>query len=129
MNKFFLRLSLLSLLAVAVAGTPAILRAQNTTNTTSAAKAPSRRVTPFHGRLKAIDKTGMTVSIGNETFQITSATKITKGGKPATLEDGAVGDEASGSYRKDAEGKLNAVSLRFGPKPPTPASTTKTNTP
>jgi hypothetical protein len=40
-----------------------------------------------------------------------------KSGKPATLADGTVGDEVAGSYRKDADGKNNAVSIRFGAKP------------
>lgn len=125
MNKFLVRWSLLGLLTVAVVGAPAMVRAQNTTN------APAKtihRFLPFHGRIKAIDKTNKTVSVGNEVFQVTSETKITKENKPATLEDGTVGEEIAGTYRKEADGKLNALSLRIGPKPAAP-SNTKTNAP
>ena len=124
MNKFTLKLSLIGLLAVAVAGTPLALRAQ----TTNAApkKAPTNRILPFHGKLKALDKTARTITVGTETIQITSETKITKVGKPAMFEEGIVGDDVAGAYHKNAEGKLDAISLRFGPKP-TPESGSKTN--
>ena len=112
MIKSILKLSLLGLLAVAVMGTPVALHAQEA----PAAKKPARPV-PFHGKLKAIDNTAKTISVGEQTIQITSETKIIKSGKPATLADGAVGDEVAGAYRKNEEGKLDAMSLRFGPKP------------
>jgi hypothetical protein len=129
MNKFVLKYSLLGMLAIAVAGTPVALRAQTTaTNAPAAPKKPSKRLLPFHGKLKAVDNTAKTISVGKETIQITSETRITKTGKPATLEDAVVGGEVAGAYRKDAEGNLNALSLRIGPKLPA-ASNTKTNTP
>ena len=132
---------LAGLLAMALAGTPAALRAQDATNAPAAEKkAPVEKKTtkkaagkkatpaslPFHGKVKAIDNNAKTLSVGTETFQITSETKISKSGKPATLSDGADGDEVSGSYHKDAEGKLDATSVRFGAKPT--AETTKTKT-
>jgi hypothetical protein len=125
MNKVILKLSLLSLLAMAVAITPITARAQ-TTNATPKKKLFPNRTLPFHGKLKAIDNTAKTITVGTETIQITSETKITKMGKPATLQDGAVGDDVGGAYHKDAEGKSDAISLRFGPKP-TPESGSKTN--
>jgi len=76
-------------------------------------------VLPFHGKLKAVDAAGGTVSIGTRTFVITSETIITKNGKPATLADGVVGDETGGAYKKTADGKLAITKLRFGPKPAT----------
>ena len=132
MIKSILKFSLLGLLAIGVAGTPVVLRAQDTPAapaTPPAAKKPSNRAIPFHGKLKAVDNTAKTISVGEQTIQITSDTKITKAAKPATLEDGTVGDDVAGSYRKDADGKMNAVSLRFGPKPVADASQTKTNKP
>jgi hypothetical protein len=121
MNKFILRAGLASLLAVALAGTPLALHAQtNTAGAAASKKKAANRILPFHGKLKAIDNSAKTISIGKETIQITSETKITKLAKPATLADGAVGDDVAGSYRKDADGKWMAVSLRFGPKPPPP---------
>jgi hypothetical protein len=132
MNKFILRAGLAGLLAVALAGTPLALHAQTNTMAAPKKKAANRTL-PFHGKLKAIDNSAKTISIGNETIQITSETKITKLAKPATLADGAVGDDVAGSYRKDADGKWMAVSLRFGPKPPPPepgeTKTNKTKTP
>jgi Cu/Ag efflux protein CusF len=127
MNKFILRAGFAGLLAVALAGTPLTLRAQTNTTAAPKKKASANRVVPFHGKLKAIDNSAKTISIGNETIQITSETKITKLAKPAMLEDGAVGDEVAGSYRKDADGKWMAVSLRFGPKPPPEPDADKTN--
>jgi hypothetical protein len=128
MNKCLVKLSLLGLLAIAVAGAPLALRAQMDSTNAVPKKKPANRVLPFHGKLKALDNTAKTISVGTETFQITSETKITKTGKPATLADGGVGDDVAGAYKKDAEGKLNALSLRFGPKP-TPEPNSKTNAP
>jgi hypothetical protein len=128
MNKFILRFSLLGLLVVAVAGTPVASRAQDT-NAPAAPKKSSRHIIPFHGKVKAIDNTAKTISVGTETIQITSETRIMKLGKPATLEDGTVGEDVAGAFRKDAEGNLNAISVRFGPKPPVAVPNSKTNSP
>jgi hypothetical protein len=112
--KSILKLSLLGLLAVAVMGTPVALHAQDAP---AQKKLTGNHVIPFHGKLKAIDNTAKTISVGEQTIQITSETKITKAGKPATLADGTAGDEVAGAYKKTEDGKLDAVSLRFGPKP------------
>ena len=72
---------------------------------------------PFHGNLKAVDTSAKTLTVGTLTLQITSDTKITKDGKPATLADGVVGEPVSGAYTKTADGKLNAVVVHFGAKP------------
>ncbi len=74
---------------------------------------------PFHGKLAAVDKFAKTITIGESTYQITSETKIKKAGKPATLEDGVVGEECSGYAKPDAEGKKMATTLNFGPNPET----------
>ena len=70
----------------------------------------------FTGKLTAVDTNAMTFTIKDRTFEITSDTKIMKDGQPATLEDGTVGETASGTYKKTDDGKLSAVSLRFGEK-------------
>jgi Cu/Ag efflux protein CusF len=134
MKGFTLKFSLLGLLAIAVAGTPAMLRAQTTPATPAAPVLPAlpnkigKQPLPFRGKVKAVDNSAKTISLANETIQITSDTKILKLGKPATLADIAVGDNVAGSYKKEADGKLNAATLRIGPKPPA-ADNTKTNTP
>ena len=71
---------------------------------------------PFHGRLAAVDKGAKTITVGKRTFQITSETRINKAGKPATLDDGVVGDEASGYIKPTEDGKLVATKINFGPK-------------
>jgi len=110
------------MLAIALVGTPAAVHAQASTNAPEKKLAPAKKQTnngiPFRGNVKAIDNNAKTLSVGKETFQITSETKIIKMGKPATLADGAVGDMVGGQYHKDADGKLVATSVRFGPKAP-----------
>lgn len=74
---------------------------------------------PFNGKIKAVDKTNKTITINREksnTFYITSQTKIVKAGKPATFDDAVVGEQVGGQAR-EKDGKLQAVSLRIGPKP------------
>ena len=127
MNKFVLRFGLAGFLALALVGTPGTVQAQTAPTNPIAPRKIANRETAFRGPLKAIDKTAKTISVGKDTIQITSETKITRAGKPATLEDGAVGDLVGGSYQKDADGKLNAMRLRFAPKPTPESSETKTN--
>jgi hypothetical protein len=71
----------------------------------------------FHGTISAIDKTAKTIALEEKgksrTFQVTSATRIHKDGKPATLDEIAVGESARGSYH-DKEGKLELNTLRVG---------------
>jgi hypothetical protein len=71
---------------------------------------------PFHGKLAALDKSARTVTIGKRTFHVTSDTKIMKAGKPATFEEGVVGEESSGYFKASDDGKLVASKLTFGPK-------------
>lgn len=82
--------------------------------------ARSARV-PFHGKLGAVDKAKMTITIeGKEkprVIHVTATTRITKAGKTATLGDGVVGEEVAGQLVKAEDGRENALSLRFGPKP------------
>ena len=112
-----------------------MLHAQETqtsnTTTNKPSTNPAARARPFHGKVKAIDRMAMTITSGSTTFQVTSQTKITKDGKPATLEDGAVGDNVSAYLKKDDNGKWNASSINFGqkPKPAVKPSNTTTNTP
>jgi hypothetical protein len=84
----------------------------------AATKAP--RPYPFSGKLGAVDKEKKTITlIGKErsrTLHLNDETKIQKLGKPATLEDAAVGEEVAGQLRKTTDGKETLVSLRIGPK-------------
>ena len=108
----------IGLVAAFAAGTTLTVQAQDK-KPEAAAEAKKDRPTPFSGKINEIDKAAKTINIGKEkkrTIQITDKTKIMKDGKPATLDDAKVGDEVGGSYR-DNGGKLEAGSLRIGPKP------------
>ena len=76
------------------------------------------KFTPFHGQLDAVDKIAKTVKVGERTFQVTSETRITKSGKPATLDDAKIGEEVAGAYKQADGGRLELRSLRLGPKAP-----------
>lgn len=89
----------------------------------SAEQAASKTVRPypFRGKVGAIDKEKKTITIlGKEkgrVLYLSDKTKIVKGGKPAKLEDAAVGDQIAGRLSKTSDGKEMLVSLRIGPKP------------
>lgn len=76
---------------------------------------------PFQGKLDAVDKISKTITIkGKEkdrTFHVTSNTKLAKDGKPAILDDAVVGEAVAGLAKENADGKLEALSIRFGAKP------------
>jgi len=127
MKKSIIRLGLLTFMASAIACAPVQLLAQATnkipadakagapgTNAVAPAKAPKGG--PFNGKLAAIDKVARTIVVGKRTFQVTSETKIKKSGKPATFDDGVVGEPVSGYVKPAADGKLIATTINFGPK-------------
>ena len=97
------------------------LLAQSTNNPAAKKSTPQKKEAaaahPFHGTLTAVDKNAKTITVGKVTYQITSETKIKKNDKPATLDDGVIGEEAAGYLKPDANGKLFASSVRFGLKP------------
>jgi hypothetical protein len=122
MKKPMLHAVCIALLAAAVAGTSAPLLAQ--TKDKPAKTAPEKKdgaekkptAGPFHGKLAAVDKSAKTITVGKRTFQITSETKMFKAGKPATLDEGIIGEEASGYVKPTEDGKLVATKVNFGPK-------------
>jgi hypothetical protein len=122
MTKNISKITVLSLLAAALVAMPALSRAEGTgTNAPASsdqtpAKPNKHGNLPFHGNLSAVDTKAMTFTVGTLTLQVTSDTKITKDGKPATLADGVVGEPVSGAYKKTDDGKLNAISVHFGAK-------------
>ena len=113
------------LLAAAIAGMPLQLLAQSTNNPPATknsaavkkdAATKKKSAHPFRGNLAAVDKTAMAIKLGESVYQITSETKITKDGKPATLDDGVVGEPVSGYAKPTADGKMAATMVRFGAK-------------
>jgi len=74
----------------------------------------------FNGKITAVDATAKTITLSGKlarVIQITSDTRITKDGQPATFDAAKVGEDVGGQYR-DVAGKLNATVLRIGPPPP-----------
>ena len=113
-------LKFIALCAFAACVTTATLCVQAEDKPAAPAEAKKDRPTPFNGKINEIDKTAKTISIGKEkkkTIQITDKTRILKAGKTATLDDASVGVDVGGSYRENTAGKLEAISLRIGPKP------------
>ena len=120
MNRSIIKLSVLSLLTGALVAMPAQSYSQENSNPSVEKKEskPGRSgVTPFHGKLKAVDKDAGTISVGQHTYQITSDTIIFKSDQPGTLEDAVVGENVGGAYRKADDGRLLVTKVTFGPKP------------
>ena len=114
------QIALFALAAATLMAAPAFTRAEDSaTSTAPDAAAPTHKkahsTLPFHGKLAAVDTTAMTVTVGKQTYSITSETKMSKDDKPATLADFAVGDMVGGAYKKDGD-KMNATSLKSGGK-------------
>ena len=119
MIKSFLKISVLGLLATAIAGLPLQSLAQSTNKPAiekNASAEKKKSAHPFKGTLAAVDKTAKSIQVGKTTYQITSGTKITKAGKPATLEEGVVGEEVTGYVKPGERGKMTATTVHFGPK-------------
>jgi len=120
MTKQILKICVLGLIAAAVAVTPIRVSAEGTNQPSAENKKPAEKkpqTLSFRGKLSAVDKVQMTITVGEQTFQITSETKITKDGKPAILNDGVVGENVGGAYKKTDDGKLTATTVNFGTKP------------
>src|SRR6266576_2700354 len=123
MRKSTLQIGLLSFLALAIAGSPGRLLGQTTKEKPAKPATENKETTnkklsagPFHGKLAALDKAAKTITVGKRTFHITSETQIKKAGKPATLDEGVVGEEVSGYVKPTDDGKLVATTVNFGPK-------------
>ena len=128
MIKSVLKTGLLSLLAAVIAGQAAQALAQNAEKAGTEKKEPAAKkqtAGPFHGKLAGVDKTAKTITVGKRTFHITSESKISKLGKPATLEAAVVGEEVSGYIKTGDDGKLVATTVHLGPKAETKNSQTK----
>ena len=123
MKTNIVKITAVSLFAAAIMAAPATLRAAESTNAPASEESGSKHkknssdIVPFHGKVTAVDKAAMTITVGQRTFNITSTTKITKDGLPATLADATVGEEVGGAYKRaSSKEKLDATSLRIGAK-------------
>lgn len=97
---------------------PAASASPAASSSPAAAKAP--RAIPFHGMISAVDQSAKTFTITGKTssrvFKITDKTVITKSGAPAVMKDIAANEEVAGSYWKQADGSLEAKTVKLGPK-------------
>ena len=123
MKKYIKLIALFSVVTAASLVLPAVSRAQDASATPATPAAKQKAVT-FTGKVTTVDTNAMTLTVAALTFNITSKTKISKAGQPATLSEIAAGDAVRGSYKKDDAGKLNATAIRDG-KAPKAAKKTK----
>jgi hypothetical protein len=117
MKNLTARIALVSLITAGLFAVPVLSRAQDADTNSAATAAPvaHKHGAPFHGTLDALDTNAMTLTVGSRTFQITSATIITKDGKPAILADGTIGKPVSGYYKPADDGTtLNATTVHYG---------------
>ena len=107
---------------MAFAALPA--KAQSDSTTTNTAPAPRMRAPTFSGTIKAVDATGMILTLkgrtGDVTVKVTSDTKVTKDREPAVFADAKEGLRASGSGKKQDDGSWIATTLRISTRPQRP---------
>ena len=76
---------------------------------------------PFRGRLKSVNKDALTLTLAGKekdrVFHVTADTKFVRDGKAVALGDGVEGEEVAGYARNEADGKAQALSVRFGSAP------------
>ena len=100
------------------------LNAQLSPATSPEATAPAAkqatRPLPFHGNISAVDQSGKTFTVGGKqgsrVFKVTENTTITKAGAAATMTDIVENEQARGAYLKNADGTLEAKTVKIGPK-------------
>lgn len=119
MKRTIQKITSLAIFAAAIVGTPALSRAGDTN--TPAAIAPTATPdqsgpTKFYGTVSAVDTNAMTFTVSDQTYTVTGESRLTKGGKAATLADAVVGEPARGSYTKGKDGKLDVTKVSFGKK-------------
>ena len=80
------------------------------------------------GKISSLDKTNMTVTVEGKkkshTYAVTSASRFTKAGKPATFADVAVGEQVRGTFAKVKAGGERVASLELSASAPKTAAAT-----
>jgi carbohydrate-binding DOMON domain-containing protein len=86
----------------------------------SPAAKPAMRALPFRGKISAVDQSAKTFTVGGKegsrVFKVTETTTITKTGTAATMTDIVENEQARGTYLKQADGTLEAKTVKLGPK-------------
>jgi len=108
----------LGLMSVAFVAAPVAAQDLATTNTPAAKPAKTKKThdSSFKGKLDKLDDVNKTITVGDQTIQITSDTRIFNNGKPGIMSDGTMGEAVHGTYKKSDDGKLLAVSVHYGTK-------------
>jgi Domain of unknown function (DUF5666) len=118
----------LSLTAQTMPKKPASTSASpNATASPTAPPAKSARGLPMHGMISAVDQNAKTFTIASKeksnVFKVTDKTVITKGANAATMKDIVENEEVRVSYWKNADGSLEAKTVKLGPKEKAKTST------
>jgi hypothetical protein len=113
MKNKLAKITCFAFVAAALIAAPALSRAADT-NTPAAQPSPKKHGAGVQGKVTAVDATALTFTVGTNTLVVGSATKISKDGQPGVFSDITVGESVHAGYKKDAEGKLNATSVRIG---------------
>lgn len=77
--------------------------------------AATAKILPFYGEVAAVDAAAKTITIGENTYQVTDATHIHNADKPAKFEDVQAGKKIGGSWTT-TDGKKEIVKLNVGVK-------------
>jgi len=115
MKQFWLMLCVA--LTMAAPSTP--LAADMPSSKPAAKPSSKAKERPFHGTIKAVNKSLKLITLNGEkaqTFFIIPETKIKKNGKPATLDQIVAGDSLGGYARQAPDGKWEALTLNVGDK-------------
>jgi predicted extracellular nuclease len=88
--------------------------------TASPAAQPATRPMPFLGKVSAVDQNAKTFTVAGKrasrVIKVTENTTITKAGAAATMADIVQNEEARGSYLENADGTLEAKTVKIGPR-------------
>lgn len=128
MTKQFIRTIAMVVCAVAIFGgsQSRLIAAEETVEPSTPSKSAvlqneaKSRPYPFRGRLDSIDMEKRTITLQGKTTKrviaILPDTRLVRWGAVAKLEEAVAGEEVGGLIRKNSDGKLEAVMVRFGPK-------------
>jgi len=117
MKKSIVHIALFGLVAAALVVVPATSHAEDKPKT-DAPPAAKKAHAQFRGKVTAVDTAAMTLTVDTQVIYVTSETKITRNGKPATLSEITVGETATGSCKKDDAGKMDATTIHAGEAAP-----------
>lgn len=116
--KSLVKMGAVLLTALTLTAYTASAQTPETSPSTNAPAAPKPRPHQISGKIASIDTAGKSISVtnknGTETIQITTKTKISKSGAPATLEDAKVGEPILAAVTKDEAGNWVALRVRLG---------------